>query len=200
MTVVGTDARHYLNFAKHMVWATRFAASTSFGSEKILYFLGGVDNWLIPKFNQEIPQPEGNFAYQTISPNLRGFDYNIRNGSTFALINTELRIPLLKYLSRRPIKFAFLRNLQVVGFADIGAAWEGLSPFDEENPINIIELENPPTVRVRVNYYRDPVVIGYGVGLRTTLFGYFVRADYAWGVETRVVQKPKIHLALGFDF
>ncbi|MDH3650935.1 MAG: hypothetical protein OEQ53_14710 [Saprospiraceae bacterium] len=201
MTVVGTDARHYLNFAKHSVLAGRFAASTSFGSERILYFLGGVDNWLIPVFNQEIPQPTtGNFAYRTISPNLRGFDYNIRNGSTFALFNAELRIPFLKYLSRRPIKISFLRHLQVVGFADVGAAWEGVSPFDEDNPINILNLENPPTVRLKVNYYRDPLVVGYGVGVRTMLFGYFLRLDYAWGLETRIVQKPKLHFALGVDF
>lgn len=201
MTVVGTDARHYLNFFKHSVLAGRFAAATSFGSEKILYFLGGVDNWLTPKFNDQIPQPTGgNFAFQTISPNLRGFDYNIRSGSTFALINTELRIPLFKYLSRRPIKMSFIRHLQLVGFADAGAAWEGLSPFDEDNPINIVDLENPPTVRLRVNYYRDPIVVGYGVGLRTMLFGYFLRLDYAWGVETRITQTPKLHFAMGLDF
>ncbi|MBK8502310.1 MAG: hypothetical protein IPL46_08910 [Saprospiraceae bacterium] len=201
MTVMGTDTRHYLNFAKHMVWATRFAAATSFGSEQNLYYLGGIDNWLIPKFNQDVRQPsEGNFAYQTISPNLRGFDYNVRNGSTFALINTELRIPFLKYLSRRPIKFAFLRNMQLVGFADVGAAWVGLSPFDDDNPINTEEIRVPPALTIKVNYHRDPVVFGYGVGFRTVLFGYFVRLDYGWGVETREVQKPKLQLALGFDF
>ncbi len=201
MTVVGTDARHYFNFAKHSVLATRVAAATSFGSEQILYYLGGIDNWLIPKFNEDTPSPtSGNFAYQTISPNLRGFDYNIRNGSTFALLNAEVRIPFFKYLSRRPIKISFFRHMQVVGFADLGAAWEGASPFDEDNPINIHELANPPTVRLRVNYYRDPLVIGYGVGVRTMLFGYFIRLDYAWGVETRLVQKPKLHLALGLDF
>ncbi len=200
MTVVGTDSRYYLNFGKHSVLASRFAAATSFGSERILHFLGGQDNWLIPKFNQEIPQPQGNFAYQTIAPNLRGFDYNIRNGSTYALINTEVRIPIMKYLFRRPIKISFFRHLQVVGFADVGAAWEGISPFDEDNPINIVHVSNPPTVRVKVNYYRDPVVVGYGVGLRTMLFGYFLRLDYGWGIETRVVQKPKLHFALGVDF
>lgn len=200
MTVVGTDVRQYFNFAKHMVWATRLAAATSFGSEQNLYYLGGVDNWLIPKFNQGVQQPEGNFAYQTISPNLRGFEYNVRNGSTFTLINTELRIPFFKYFSRRPIRFAFLRHMQLVGFADVGAAWTGLSPFDDDNPINIYEEEFPPALKIRVNYHRDPVVFGYGVGFRTVLFGYFIRLDYAWGVETREVQKPKLHLALGFDF
>jgi hypothetical protein len=42
--------------------------------------------------------------------------------------------------------------------------------------------------------------MGYGVGLRTQLFGYFIKADYAWGIETRTVQKPKIFLSLGLDF
>ena len=201
MTVVGLDARHYFNFAKHAVLAVRGVASTSFGSEKILYYLGSTDNALIPKFNEQIPQPPGvNFAYQTISPNLRGFDYNIRNGSSFALINAELRIPFLKYLSQRPIRMSFLRHMQVIGFVDAGAAWEGISPFDEDNPINILDLENPPTVRLKVNYYREPVVVGYGIGARTMLFGYFIRLDYAWGVETGIVQKPKWHFSLGLDF
>ena len=200
MTVLGTDARHYLNFAKHSVLASRFAAGTSFGSERILYYLGGSDNWLIPKFNEDIQPPSGNFAFQTISPNLRGFDYNIRNGSTFALLNAEVRIPFLKYLSRRPIRISFFRHLQVVGFADVGVAWEGLSPFDEDNPINLDVLRNPPTVLLQVNYYRDPLVFGYGVGLRTLLFGYFIRVDYAWGVQTGIVQKPKLHLSMGLDF
>ncbi len=200
MTVLGTDARHYFNFAKHSVIASRFAAATSFGSERILYYLGGSDNWLIPKFNQDIQAPQGNFAFQTISPNLRGFDYNIRSGSTFALFNAEIRIPFLKYLSRRPIRISFFRHLQIVGFADVGVAWEGLSPFDEDNPINLDTIVNPPTVILQVNYYRDPLVFGYGVGLRTLLFGYFIRVDYAWGVQTGIVQKPKLHLSMGLDF
>jgi hypothetical protein len=28
----------------------------------------------------------------------------------------------------------------------------------------------------------------------------YLRADYGWGIETRVVQKPILHLALGTDF
>ena len=201
MTVIGLDARYYYNFFKHSVFAFRASASTSFGSESILYFLGGVDNWLMPAFNDQIPQPPlKNFAYQTISPNLRGFDYNVRNGSSIALLNTEVRIPFIKYLSSRDIKLAFLRHMQLVGFFDIGAAWEGWSPWDEDNPINIIHLENPPTVNVQVNYYRDPLVMGYGIGFRTMLFGYFIRVDYAWGIETKIRQTPKLHLAMGLDF
>ena len=55
-------------------------------------------------------------------------------------------------------------------------------------------------VEVKVNYFRDPLVAGYGVGLRSTILGFFLRVDYGWGIETRQVQPPIWHLALGTDF
>ncbi len=199
--IVGFDARHYIPIGKHGVFAIRAAGATSFGSEKILYLLGGSDNWITPRFNDNIPLPSGDdFAFQTTTPNLRGFDFNIRNGNSFALLNFEARLPIFKYLINRPIRSTFIRHFQVVGFFDMGTAWQGISPFNRENPLNTIYIENPPTVFVKVNYFRDPIVMGYGVGLRTMLFGYFIRADYGWGVETKQVLKPKFHLALGMDF
>jgi len=59
--------------------------------------------------------------------------------------------------------------------------------------------DNAP-VQIKVNYFRDPIVAGYGVGVRSMLFGYFIRLDYGWGIETRVVQDPRWHLAMGMDF
>ena len=183
------------------IFAVRAAGATTFGSEKILYFLGGTDQTIIPRFNENIPLPAGeNFAYQTLAPNVRGFDFGIRNGNSFALVNAEIRIPVFKYLYGRPIRSNFLRNFQVVGFADAGTAWQGVSPFNRENPLNTIELESPPTIRIKVNYFRDPIVMGYGVGLRTMLFGYFLRVDYGWGIETKQILRPKFHLAMGMDF
>jgi len=32
------------------------------------------------------------------------------------------------------------------------------------------------------------------------LFGYFIKLDYAWGIETRVIQEPRLYLSLGTDF
>jgi hypothetical protein len=43
-------------------------------------------------------------------------------------------------------------------------------------------------------------VMSYGVGARILLFGYMLRADYGWGVETRQIQSPTFHVALGTDF
>ena len=206
--VVGFDARHYKRFLKHSVLALRAAGATSFGAEKILFHLGGVENWLdLPrnKFDNSIPIPQdGSFAYQAGAANLRGFRLNIRNGNSFALINSEVRIPILRYLFPRT-RSAFIRNFQTVGFFDAGTAWEGPTPFAKENPINTVFLfdgesqSNAPVV-LKVNYFRDPLVACYGVGARMLLFGYMLRIDYAWGIETRVVQDPRLYFSLGMDF
>ncbi len=201
MTLVGLDARHYERLGKHSIIAGRIAAATSFGSEKILYYLGGVNNSLFPSFNTTIPIPNSDeFAYQTLATNIRGFKQNIRNGNSFALANVELRVPVFKYLYRRSIRSGFIRNFQVIGFFDVGTAWQGTSPFDDDNPLNTVFVESADAISVQVNYFRDPIVAGYGVGLRTTIFGYFLKVDYARGIETKVIQKPRWHFSMGTDF
>jgi hypothetical protein len=200
MTVIGIDARHYQPLDKRSILALRFAAGTSFGSEKMLYFLGGVDNWLFPKFNNNIPLPEGeNFAFQTLAANLRGFKLNTRNGNNYLLINSELRVPVAKYIFKN-ISSQLIRNFQIVGFFDVGSAWTGFNPYRADNPLNTTTYKEGETITVTVNYFRDPIAASYGVGLRTKLFGYFVRADYGYGIETRIIQKPILHISMGLDF
>ncbi|MCH2042702.1 MAG: hypothetical protein MK212_01055, partial [Saprospiraceae bacterium] len=191
----GFDVRHYLSLADKGVLALRAAGATSFGQQKMLYSMGGMENWIFPSSNQNMPLPDQNaFAYQVAVGNMRGFSNNIRNGSSFALINAELRIPVMEYISRTPPRNLFLRNLQLTAFYDVGTAWQGLNPFDPDNPLNttIIDTGNDPNsfspVRVKVKYYRKPIVMGFGVGLRTIILGYYVRLDYAWGLETGQLQ------------
>ncbi|GLR18942.1 hypothetical protein GCM10007940_35580 [Portibacter lacus] len=200
MTVVGTDIRHYIPIGKYGVWANRFAAATNFGSERTLYYLGGVESWLGPVFAQDTPTPQNNYAYTAVAANLRGFRFNSRNGTSFALFNSEIRLPIFNMLSAGRVKYKMIRNFQLTAFFDAGAAWHGLTPFSDENIINTLTLESPPTVVVNVKYFRDPLIYGYGIGARTSLFGYFVKLDYGWGVETRIVQKPRLYLSFGMDF
>jgi len=94
----------------------------------------------------------------------------------------------------------FLRNLQIVLFYDIGTAWHGSSPYSDENPLNTVTIASPPVLDLTVRYFRDPLVMGYGAGLRIKLLGYFLRFDYATGVETKIAQKPKFHFSVGMDF
>ncbi len=200
MTILSFDARHYARLDRHSILAFRAAGATSLGSEKILHYLGGTDNALFQGFGSSVATPSGEYAYQIAAANLRGFGSNIRNGNSYALVNTELRVPIIRYLFSRPMS-SFWRNLQVVGFFDMGTAWHGTSPFRKDNPLNTIVVQpGAPPIIVTVNYFKDPLVAGYGVGGRFLLFGYMIRLDRAWGIETRKIQDPTWHLSIGYDF
>ena len=47
---------------------------------------------------------------------------------------------------------------------------------------------------------KEPLVAGLGFGARTTILGYFVRADLAWGFEDRKFYEPVFYLSFGTDF
>jgi hypothetical protein len=210
---LGGDFRNYLKIHRDLILATRFAGSTSFGSAPIVYFLGGVDNWLPINnffrgnigFQQFIPLSEipvdqdKNYAYRSLATNMRGFQQNIRNGNNFMIFNQELRWPIIRYLINRPLSSGFLNNFQVVGFFDAGSAWTGLTPYSGKNAYDTQTLEqNPVTLVVDTN--RDPIVYGYGFGVRTQLLGYFVRLDFSWGVENNVIQPMLFYLSFNLDF
>ena len=179
----GWDVRHYQRIFKTIIWANRFAGASSWGDRKIVYYLGGVDTWLNSKFDNTIPVSlnEG-YAFQSVATNLRGHEQNIRNGNSYILWNTELRVPIFQAIIRKPIKSNFIRNFQIIGFFDAGAAYMGLTPFDEENPFTQETIGNPP-VTVDLDFYRNPTVAGYGTGFRTSLLGYFIRVDVGWGID-----------------
>ncbi len=200
MIVIGFDIRHYLPIHRTLIWANRFATSTSFGRSKLIYYMGGVDTWLTPKFTREAPiDYSQNYAYQTLATNMRGFNQNVRNGNSFAVINSEIRFPVIKYLANRPLRSDFFNNFQIVGFADVGTAWTGSTPYSDENSLFTRRIFEGPLV-ITVREQREPIVAGYGIGLRSRILGYFVRADYAWGVEDFVINKPIFYVSLSLDF
>ncbi len=199
LTLLGFDARHYVRVLKHGVFAVRAAAATTLGAEKILFYLGSTDGAIGSSFNNQIPITAGNYAYEMAITNLRGFRTNIRNGNSFAVSNAELRLPVFRYMFPRTTS-TFLRAFQLVGFTDVGTAWTGRTPFTRNNPINTVRFDDDPSYTLTVNYFRDPVVLGYGAGARVSVFGYFVRIDRGWGVETGEVLDPRWHLSLGLDF
>ncbi len=200
--VVGTDVRYYLKIHRDFIWANRFAASSSFGHQKLLYYMGGVDNWFNPQFdNTTNIATNQNYAYQTLATNMRGFFQNARNGNSFAVINSELRFPLFKYFARSPIRSDFYQNFQLMAFGDIGTAWTGYSPYSDNNSLNtkIIGTALTPYI-ITLNTQHNPFVGGYGWGVRSRLFGYFVRLDRAWGMQDGVVMKPITYISLSLDF
>lgn len=201
--VVGMDLRHYQKIHRELIWVNRLAGSTSFGKEKVVFYMGSVDDWMIlgsqERFNRETNiDYSQNYRYQALASNMRGFNQNIRNGNTFAVFNSELRWPVFNYFIHKPIKSEFLENFQIVGFGDVGTAWTGLSPYSDDNSLNTDEIERGPVKVTLYNRY-EPIVGGYGFGFRSKLLGYFVRTDWAWGVLDGVVQKPIFYLSLSLD-
>ncbi|MBP7510654.1 MAG: PD40 domain-containing protein [Bacteroidia bacterium] len=201
LNTLGFDFRHYQKIHRQIIWATRFTANTSFGPGRVVYYLGGVENWLPARFNNEIATAtDKNYVFQALACNLRGFEQNIRNGNSFALINSEIRVPIFQYALNKTLRSEFLNNFQLVPFFDIGSAWVGSNPYSDDNTFNQKEYINGP-IKAKVINVRDPIVAGFGGGLRTKLFGYFLRFDSAWGIQdSEVAEKPIYYFSLGLDF
>ena len=151
-------------------------------------------------FDNTIPvNPDVNYGFQALATNLRGFSQNARNGNSFALINSEIRWPFVRYLAGHPLRSNFLNSLQVVGFGDIGTAWTGSSPWSGKNAYDNEIIKNGPVI-VTLDSNREPIVAGFGVGARAQVFGYFLRADWAWGIENNYLIPKIFYLSFSLDF
>lgn len=206
MFVVGADFRHYQKIYRDLIWANRFAASGSFGPSRLIYYLGGVDNWMGYLFNsngmfdQSVPvDPKVHYGFQALATNMRGFSQNIRNGSNFALINSEVRWPVVRYFAGHPLRSNFLNSIQLVAFGDAGMAWTGLDPWGNENYWADKVYQNGPVV-VTLDAMRDPLVAGFGLGARAQILGYFVRGDLAWGIDNGYILPKIFYLSFSLDF
>ncbi len=207
LVVFGADFRNYTRLHRTLIWANRFAWSSSQGSSRIIYYLGGVDNWINfgqrpPYFTpfSEIPIDETqNYAFQAVGTNMRGFSQNIRNGNNFAVFNSEIRFPVFKYLANYPLSRSFFENFQLVGFFDMGSAWSGPTPWSSHNAYDNEIIQQGP-YKIIVDAQRDPIVAGYGFGIHTQLLGYFMRFDWAWGIENREIVPQVFYFSMSLDF
>jgi len=107
-----------------MILAIRLAASTSWEATSCLLH-GGVDNWLFQALTSRRRLPPTRTMPSRPRNQYAGFNQNIRNGNSFFVLNTEIRLPVFRYLSNHPIKSDFLNNFQIVTFGDAGTAWTG---------------------------------------------------------------------------
>ncbi len=173
------------------------------GYSKLIYYLGGVDGWLRPRFNSaNTPDPDQSYAFQTLAVNLRGFPQNVANGNNAFVVNSELRLPVFSTLISKPINNAFLRNFQLVQFLDLGTAWNG--KYDKIGRPGVIYGpapggNNPVTFRTKAGGL-GPFAGGYGFGARSTLLGYFLKVDAGWPMDGIFKGKPAWYFALGLDF
>jgi len=206
---VGFDARHFLPIYRNITWAVRAAADFSWGSQKFIYYLGGVDNWLMFGQNRKqdgtyryfdpanVPDRDAEYAFESLAVNLRGFKQNVANGNNALVINSEIRAPIFSSFFNRPINNAFLRNLQIVQFVDLGTAWNGA--YDKLERPYVSYTSAPVTLRVKAGGV-GPLAGGYGFGARSTLLGYFLKLDAAWQMNGFFKGRPLYYFAMGLDF
>lgn len=201
ISFLSADLRHYHVLRNRITLATRLTAAYNLGAEKVAWYVGGVENWTArEQFSGIIPQLErGMYPFQSWVCNLRGFYRGARAGSNHMVINAELRFPLLQMLRRKPIQNEFFRNFTITLFTDAGTAFIGRSPADPNNPFNTVYLSTP-NYTMSVTSRRNPWLLGTGAGVRTRVLGYFLKYDYAWGLQEGRFRTPVSYVSLGLDF
>lgn len=196
---LGFDGRYYYPIYRNFIWAGRAAADFSFGDQKVLYYLGGTDGWLLPKANQGNAPQDPYYSYQALAVNMRGFNQNIANGNNSLVINSEFRLPVFATLFNRPINNAFLRNFQLTQFIDLGSAWNG-----RYNKIGRPSTVYPNEAGDALLKFKaggiGPFVGGYGFGARSTLLGYFLKLDLGWEMDGFFRGEPILYFGMGVDF
>ena len=213
----GFDARYYYPILRNFIWAGRAAGDFSWGNQKMIYYLGGVDGWLMLRENQVIdpntntlikeryfntnnpPAPDQDYAFQSLAVNMRGYIQNVANGNNAVVINSEFRLPVFSTIFQRPINNSFLRNFQIIQFFDFGTAWNGAYTKLKRPEVSYTNPTNNVTVRVKSGGV-GPFAAGYGFGARSTLLGYFVKFDAGWPMTGFFKDKPILYIAFGLDF
>ncbi|MEO5996383.1 MAG: hypothetical protein ABIN89_06640, partial [Chitinophagaceae bacterium] len=186
----GFDGRYYYPIYRNFIWAGRAGGDFSWGNQKIIYYLGGVDGALFPKYSQEPKPQDPDYAFQSLAVNMRAFPQNVANGSNAVVLNSEFRLPVFATLFNKPINNAFLRNFMVIQFFDLGTAWNGA--YNKIERPFVVYPGNPVTVKIKAGGI-GPFVGSYGFGVRSTLLGYFLRLDTGWEMNGFFKGKPMLH-------
>ncbi len=214
------DWRHYFDMGYGYTFALRGSGAASLGPGKQTYFLGGQLGWINQRFasnNLPVERLADNFFTLPALP-MRGYAFNVINGSQFSLINAEFRFPLFAAILPGPIPIIPLYNLTGVAFIDAGTAWgldidyqlrdsggnaiindAGLDfRVAESRTGNFVDLNGSPG---QEQYYDGDVFIGAGFGLRTILLGLPFRWEMGWPYERSGFQGGPIHyFSIGIDF
>ena len=191
------DARRYWSVGPGYAFALRASSGVSLGPDPQRFYASGVQNWLNPTFNSLPVRNPDDFVFATPVLPLRGYGYSEAEGNSFALANLEARVPLVAALLPGPIPLAPLYNIQTVGFVDAGFIASGGLDVWRDVPAETDEQGNV-TEPARREF--DDILIGTGVGLRTLVFGYPVRVDWAWPFDGRQFGENRVYFSVGVDF
>jgi Tol biopolymer transport system component len=183
------DYRTYFKFWDDASFVIRLAGGASFGKNPQRFFIGGTENWINRTFESgHIPIDNiEDFAFLTAALPLRGYNYNVRIASKYALSNLELRFPLVKYFLGGILPY-ILQTLNAAMFVDVGTAVNGFSGFkaygrNEQGALT----------------YQD-LLIGTGFGIRMWFLGFPLKFDVAWPYRGAGFGEPKYYISLGAEF
>ncbi|HWF44101.1 MAG TPA: BamA/TamA family outer membrane protein, partial [Candidatus Kapabacteria bacterium] len=177
------DYRHYFKITGLFSLATRLTAAASFGPTPQHFFIGGVDSW-INRFYKDVGFPitsPQDFAFFTPGLPLRGFAYDEKIGTHYAIGNIELRYPFPIIVGGFPL--AFFGD----SFIDAGTAWN--------HTVYLFQKDNTTG-----NWQTRDLLLSTGTGIRTYLFGFYVHMDIAWTTNIETWSRPVYLISLGEDF
>ena len=183
------DYRTYFKFWRNYSFVMRYSGGVSLGTNAQRFFIGGTDGWINRQFeNGGIPIVNiEDFAFLTPALPMRGFNYNIRNGTKYALVNYELRYPFIQYLVTGGLPVS-LGNITGATFLDVGSSWTKERMF---KGFAKDSLGNAVT---------GDLLVGTGMGVRMFVFGLPLKIDVAWAYNGSVFSEPKWYFSLGGDF
>lgn len=207
------DIRNYQKIHKNIILASRLYAGSFFGNNPQSYLVGGMDNWLFNQFynppanrpeESPVRNPEGvensNILFAEFV-DLRGYSFDEIRGRNVLTFTTELRIPLFSYLSRGNITSNFVKNFQLVGFYDVGSAWNDAAPWERVNDQNTEVITTPGSpFTITINNFNNPWLQSYGAGLRTVLLNYYFKFDLAQPVRNYTREDLRFYVTLGYNF
>ena len=131
LTNVVFDFRNYIGLGRRTTIATRFLLGGSFGTDKSLFYLGGIDT-------------------------LRGYNYEDLVGSRIGLFNVEFRIPFIDVLYFGwPVRWS-IGGIGGILFADIGGSWIDWQ-YGPDNPYKLFQREG---FRIRLDDLKGSVGAG----------------------------------------
>lgn len=210
-TRLNLDYRKYTTVFRKVVFAGRAGYGKFLGNSKKTFLLGGMDNWLFSEtsnannsdspLNIDTQKDNSDLLFIDYVTNVRGFSYNKMYGEQYLIFNAELRFPIAQMITNKPIRSPFFRNILLTTFYDAGSAWDGGSPFSKDNSINTQEVGVPSSpFKATVTNYLNPFLQSYGMGIRSMLFGYYMKMDLAWPIEHYNTGTPRLYFTLGYDF
>lgn len=183
------DYRTYTSLGQGYTIAFRLTGGSSFGPNPQRFMLGGVEGWINRRFEDNVIPIEDaqDFAFLTPILPLRGHNYNASTGTNFALMNFEMRYPLIRYFVGGPLPL-MLQNIMGTMFLDVGSAWDDWSDWRGVRRNEFGDLVT------------DDLLIGTGFGARIVIFGMLLRFDMAWNYNLDTWSKPRYYWSLALDF